>query len=173
MLSRSLFKPMLTCYFSKAVLFAQTNTGDHSQELSANFVKQANQSSLKKSRIKSFFTFNFATSNQKNLVSTTPSLKISSNSFGSFFTKANTLKLVNQLPGYEPPTFIFFSNFCHIPISLCGKRIAVYNGKLFMPILVKRSLLGVSFRHLVKCKRLGRVIHGSSLSTKVKKKIQK
>lgn len=83
-------------------------------------------------------------------------------SFGTVFVKKTLSKIVGQVPGTETPVFAMLNSKATIPVSLCGKRVAIYNGKLLMPVLIKRSMLGFSFRQMVRCKRLGRVIHANS-----------
>ena len=169
-MSRSLFKPVFTNYLSKTVVFTQNSAASGSEQggdVSTTNVSSKEKVSLKKLRIKSFFTFSPKIF-QKNI--STTSLNPGVGSFGSFLSKGGTQKLISQLPGSEAPLAIFFNNISNIPVSLCGKRQAIYNGKLLMPVFVKRSLLGVSLRHLVRCKRTGRVIHANSIIKAAKKK---
>ncbi|KAB2872256.1 MAG: hypothetical protein F9K37_00945 [Bacteroidales bacterium] len=169
MLTRSLFKPIFTNYLSKTVTFAQGSTVvSGEQGSSSDSVSSAEKVSLKKLRIKSFFNLNPNVFIHKNVLAT--SLKPGSGPFGSFFSREGSLKLLSQLPGSEAPLVVFFNNISNIPVSLCGKRLAVYNGKLLMPVYAKRSLLGVSLRHLIRCKRTGRAIHAANSAVKVVKK---
>ncbi len=52
--------------------------------------------------------------------------------------------------------------------SLVGRRIAAYNGRIFIAFLVRQSMVGFKTSHLIRTKRLGHLIH--VLKKKKKKK---
>lgn len=169
MLTRSLFKPLVTNYFSKTISFVSSSS-ESVNDLPVNDSMPVKQLFLKKLKVKSLFTFCLQSFRHEKIVTSNLLTKGTSNQhLGSLFIKPNVLKLVNPLNNIETFFIISFNNNSVVPVSLCGKKIAIYNGKLLVPITIKRSLLGFSLRHLVRCKRLGRIIHAASI-TKIRKK---
>lgn len=153
MLTRSLYKPLVT--FSKnstITLFRQLKSTD----VDSSVVEQPKFLGLN-TRINSFL------SRSEILIQSKPKAGLHTvavpASFGATFVKKNVTKVVSQVLGAEVPAFVTFGSKAIISISLCGKRVAIYNGKLLMPVLLKRSMLGFSFKQMVRCKRLGRIIH--------------
>jgi ribosomal protein S19 len=53
--------------------------------------------------------------------------------------------------------------------SLVGRRIAAYNGRIFVAFLVRQSMVGLKASHLVRTKRLGHLIHVVKKKKKKKK----
>ncbi len=82
-------------------------------------------------------------------------------------------KFVQKKHNYIRATGIIRNSNGVVELSFVGKRVSIYNGKLYQTFTVKRDMVGYKFGFFITTKSLGPKIHISVNSKKQKKIIKK